>query len=147
MRGVADWVERHAARRPPFVGSSLGGFYATHLAERFGARAAMINPAVRPYVDLAPSLGVQTNLYTGEAFDVDAAHFDELRGWPWRASPGLSATSCSSRRATKCSTIATPSRSTAARRHTFAAAATIRSPISRMQIPAILRFAGGADAR
>ena len=59
MGAVADWVERHARpRAPTFVGSSLGGFYATHLAERFGARAAMINPAVRPYDDLAPWRGV-----------------------------------------------------------------------------------------
>ena len=61
------------------VGSSLGGFYATHLAERYGVRAVMINPAVRPYEDLEPYLGIQTNLYTGEAFEVTCTHLDELR--------------------------------------------------------------------
>jgi len=61
------------------VGSSLGGFYATHVAERFGTRAVMINPAVRPYDDLQPYLGTQTNLYTGETFEVTVAHFAELR--------------------------------------------------------------------
>lgn len=79
MRGVIEWVERNGHGDIAFVGSSLGGFYATHLAERFGARAAMINPAVRPYEALASSLGVQTNLYTGEAFEVTQAHMDELR--------------------------------------------------------------------
>jgi predicted esterase YcpF (UPF0227 family) len=79
VRGVTEWVERNAGGDVAFVGSSLGGFYATHLAERFGARAAMINPAVRPYEALATSLGVQTNLYTGEAFEVTRAHMDELR--------------------------------------------------------------------
>jgi predicted esterase YcpF (UPF0227 family) len=77
--GVIEWVEHHARDDVAFVGSSLGGFYATCLAERFGARAAMINPAVRPYEALAPSLGVQTNLYTGEAFEVTREHMDELR--------------------------------------------------------------------
>lgn len=67
-----------AARTLTFVGSSLGGFYAVHLAERFGARAVLINPAIRPYDDLAQFAGTQTNLYTGEAFEVTAAHFDEL---------------------------------------------------------------------
>jgi hypothetical protein len=62
-----------------FVGSSLGGYYATHLAERLGARAVMINPAVRPYEDLAPYKGAQANLYTGETFEVTDAHFVELR--------------------------------------------------------------------
>ena len=69
-----------AARGPvTVVGSSLGGFYATHVAERFGVRAVMVNPAVRPYDDLQPYLGLQTNLYTGEAFEVTVAHFAELR--------------------------------------------------------------------
>jgi uncharacterized protein len=61
------------------VGSSLGGYYATWLAERLGVRAALINPAVRPYDDLQPYLGVQTNLYSGEPFEVTVAHFAELR--------------------------------------------------------------------
>ena len=61
------------------VGSSLGGFYATHIAERFDVRAVIINPAVRPYLDLQPYLGIQTNLYTGEEFEVTVAHFGELR--------------------------------------------------------------------
>jgi len=62
-----------------FIGSSLGGFYATHLAERHGARAVLVNPAVQPHRDLAPYLGTQTNMYSGEKFEVTAAHFDELR--------------------------------------------------------------------
>lgn len=62
-----------------FVGSSLGGYYATWAAERLGARAVLVNPAVRPFDDLAPYRGRQVNLYTGEAFDVTDRHFDELR--------------------------------------------------------------------
>ncbi|MFO1303415.1 MAG: YqiA/YcfP family alpha/beta fold hydrolase [Burkholderiales bacterium] len=79
MRQVTDWVDAKARGDLTFVGSSLGGFYATFLAERYGARAVMINPAVRPYEALATSLGVQTNLYTGEAFEVTRSHMDELR--------------------------------------------------------------------
>jgi predicted esterase YcpF (UPF0227 family) len=62
-----------------FVGSSLGGFYATCAAERLRARAVVVNPAVRPYEDLAPYRGRQVNLYTGAQFDVTDAHFAELR--------------------------------------------------------------------
>jgi predicted esterase YcpF (UPF0227 family) len=61
------------------VGSSLGGFYATVAAERHGVRAALINPAVQPDVDLRAHAGLQTNMHTGAPFDVTAAHFDELR--------------------------------------------------------------------
>jgi predicted esterase YcpF (UPF0227 family) len=79
VAGVARWVEAHADAPLAFVGSSLGGYYATALAERFGARAVLVNPAVHPYDDLAPYVGSQTNLYTGRVFEVTPAHFDELR--------------------------------------------------------------------
>jgi predicted esterase YcpF (UPF0227 family) len=81
MQGVCAWLDRHApgGRDLTLVGSSLGGFYATWLAERRGARAVLINPAIRPHEDLRPYLGVQRNLYTGEEYEVTAAHFDELR--------------------------------------------------------------------
>jgi predicted esterase YcpF (UPF0227 family) len=62
-----------------FIGSSLGGFYATVAAERLGARAVLINPAVCPDEELRPHAGVQTNLHTGAAFEVTDAHFAELR--------------------------------------------------------------------
>ncbi len=79
IAGVVAWVDAHADPAAlTFIGSSLGGYYATHLAERFDARAAMINPTIRPYDDLQPWLGVQTNLYTGAEFEVLPAHFDEL---------------------------------------------------------------------
>lgn len=81
IRKVQDVVSREYRPGAPlaFVGSSLGGYYATHLAERLGARAVLINPAIRPYDDLEPYRGVQTNLYTGESFEVTDAHFAELR--------------------------------------------------------------------
>ena len=80
IANVVDWVRQHAEpSNLTFIGSSLGGYYATHLAERFGARAVLINPTTRPYDDLAAWRGVQTNLYTGESFEVTDAHFVELR--------------------------------------------------------------------
>lgn len=60
------------------VGSSLGGHYSTWLAERYGLRAALLNPAVRPHRQLSDFLGPQKNLYTGEAWDLTPAHLDEL---------------------------------------------------------------------
>jgi uncharacterized protein len=81
VAAVAAWVRAELPAGEPltFVGSSLGGFYATHLAEALDARAVLINPAVRPYDDLAPWAGPQTNLYTGDSFEVLPRHFDELR--------------------------------------------------------------------
>jgi uncharacterized protein len=61
------------------VGSSLGGYYAVHLAETYGLRAVLLNPAVNPLRDLGRYLGPQRNLYTGEPYELTTAHIDELR--------------------------------------------------------------------
>ncbi|MGH8729796.1 MAG: YqiA/YcfP family alpha/beta fold hydrolase, partial [Burkholderiales bacterium] len=62
-----------------FIGSSLGGYYATYIAERYRLKAALINPAVRPYQLLKNFLGPQKNLYTGEEFVVTENHLETLR--------------------------------------------------------------------
>jgi predicted esterase YcpF (UPF0227 family) len=80
MRDLRGWIEREApaGRDLTLIGSSLGGFYATHLAEQYGARAVLINPAIRPHDDLRPYLGPQGNPFTGEEYAVTPEHFDEL---------------------------------------------------------------------
>ena len=61
------------------VGSSLGGYYATWLAERHGLRAVLVNPAVVAPLALESFVGMQDNLYTGERFEFTHQHLDELR--------------------------------------------------------------------
>jgi predicted esterase YcpF (UPF0227 family) len=78
MRSVSAWVQTRSPALLTLVGSSLGGFYATHLAERYGTRAVLINPTVRPYEDLASHLGPQRNMYTGEEYELTLEHFAEL---------------------------------------------------------------------
>jgi predicted esterase YcpF (UPF0227 family) len=55
--GIARWP-RH---RMALVGSSLGGFYATVLAEMLDCPAALLNPAVDPARDLARHIGETTS--------------------------------------------------------------------------------------
>lgn len=70
---------RAAGLEPTVVGSSLGGYYATWLAERHDLRAVLINPAVVAPLSLEAYVGVQDNLYTGERFEFTRGHIDELR--------------------------------------------------------------------
>ncbi|WP_284155109.1 YqiA/YcfP family alpha/beta fold hydrolase [Sulfuricystis thermophila] len=65
--------------RVTLVGSSLGGFYATYLAERHGLRAVLVNPAVVAAIELERYLGPQTWLHSGESFEFTRAHIAELR--------------------------------------------------------------------
>ena len=75
-------VETELERRRPgpvtLVGSSLGGFYATHLAEKHGWKAVLVNPAVHAHILLRSALGPQTNWHSGEKWELTAAHLAEL---------------------------------------------------------------------
>ncbi len=64
---------------PTLVGSSLGGYYATCLAERHGLKAVLVNPAVLAPLSLSAYIGTQTHMYTGEPFDFTADHVEQLR--------------------------------------------------------------------
>ena len=77
MELVLTLVERYSGNLA-IVGSSLGGFYATWLAERFGCRAALINPAVDPLKDLDQHVGVTTAWHTGEPFEFKRDYIAEL---------------------------------------------------------------------
>jgi predicted esterase YcpF (UPF0227 family) len=72
-------IEKLTAGKPGvcFVGSSLGGFYATYLAELHDASAVLINPAIDPHVGLRAYLGPQKNLHTGEPYTLTEAHLKE----------------------------------------------------------------------
>ena len=62
------------------IGSSLGGFYATWVAQQTGCRAALLNPAIDPARDLAKYIGEQTSWHNPqERFFYRAEFADELR--------------------------------------------------------------------
>ena len=66
-------------RGAALVGSSLGGYYATWLAEKHGMKAVLLNPVVRPYELLAPLVGRQKRFHTGEEFEFTVQHVAELQ--------------------------------------------------------------------
>lgn len=62
------------------VGSSLGGYYATWLAQQYRVKAALVNPAVSPHLHLGEEfLGMHTNDYTGRQYELTLAHVDSIR--------------------------------------------------------------------
>jgi predicted esterase YcpF (UPF0227 family) len=71
-------AEQHAPDQLAIVGSSLGGFYATWLAERLGVRAVLINPSVDPTRNLANSIGVTTGWHSSEPFEFRQEYIGEL---------------------------------------------------------------------
>jgi predicted esterase YcpF (UPF0227 family) len=61
------------------IGSSLGGFYATALAQRLHCRAVVLNPAVDPARDLVRHIGQLQAWHSDEQFYFRAEYIDELR--------------------------------------------------------------------
>lgn len=78
-------VENRTRRSGPsdpkvvLIGSSLGGFYATWLAEQLGCRAVLLNPVVHAARDLSTQVGSHQGFHDGLPFDFLPEYVDELR--------------------------------------------------------------------
>jgi predicted esterase YcpF (UPF0227 family) len=77
---IAGWPQHAGYQSMAVIGSSLGGFYATAVAERTGCKAVLLNPAVEPARDLANYIGEQTAWHNpDEHFFFEPRFVDELR--------------------------------------------------------------------
>jgi uncharacterized protein len=72
--GIAAWPRESMA----VIGSSLGGFYATVIAEREGCPAVLLNPAVEPARDLEKYIGEITAWHSEDRFYFRREFIDEL---------------------------------------------------------------------
>jgi len=61
------------------MGSSLGGYFATYLAEKYQLPAVLVNPAVKPFELMLDYLGEQINPYTQECYQVKAQYIADLK--------------------------------------------------------------------
>lgn len=65
--------------RVNLMGSSLGGYYAIYLSERYNLPAVLINPSIKPYETLAAYTGRVTNFYDLSSFEWKDTHIEQLR--------------------------------------------------------------------
>ncbi|MYM68974.1 esterase [Pseudoduganella sp. FT55W] len=79
MELALSLIEGIPANELSIIGSSLGGYYATWLAERIGCKAVLLNPAVVPSLDLDKHVGVTTQYHSDEPFEFKREYIDELR--------------------------------------------------------------------
>lgn len=60
------------------IGSSLGGYYATYLADFFNLPAVLINPAVNAPYTLTKAIGYVNNYYDHSTFEWNIEHIEML---------------------------------------------------------------------
>lgn len=78
-RAIAQLQEAIAQlQQPVLIGSSLGGYYATYLAQQHHLKALLINPAVRPHLLFEDFTAEQENLYSGERWLLTESHMQAL---------------------------------------------------------------------
>jgi predicted esterase YcpF (UPF0227 family) len=75
LAAIGSWPRTSMA----VIGSSLGGFYATVLAEQLGCRCVLLNPAIEPARDLQKYIGEMTAWHSEERLFFRAEFVDELR--------------------------------------------------------------------
>lgn len=61
-----------------YIGSSLGGYFASYLAETYGGKAVLVNPAVKPFELFDEFMGPQFNPYTEQHYLVLPEHKSEV---------------------------------------------------------------------
>lgn len=73
-------VESLLPQKPCLMGSSLGGFWATWLVEKYDLRAVLINPAVKPWQFMPDYLEVDLKSYhTDDSYRLNAGHIEEIK--------------------------------------------------------------------
>ena len=61
------------------IGSSLGGYFANYLANKYQLHAVLINPAIKPFTLLEDYIGEQKNTYTNTIYQVTEQHMVDLK--------------------------------------------------------------------
>jgi len=80
IRQLEDIIQQVADNSTwSFIGSSLGGYFASYLAEKHQQLAVLINPAIKPFELLDDYIGQQENPYTGIIYHVTKLHITELK--------------------------------------------------------------------
>jgi len=72
---------RNSGHEAVLTGSSLGGYYATCLADKYDLKAVLINPAIKPYNTLAAHLGLNHSYYDLSNYEFTQQHINKLKDY------------------------------------------------------------------
>lgn len=76
---VESIIQKYGTQNLCLVGSSLGGYYATYLADKYAIKAVLVNPVVNAYETLLPAIGRVFVSYSSESFFWDLSLVESLK--------------------------------------------------------------------
>jgi len=79
MQEVCSFIDLQVYEKISVIGSSLGGYYATYLAEKYNCHASLLNPAIEPGRDLEKYIGEQKTWQGDDSFYFKPEYIDDLK--------------------------------------------------------------------
>jgi len=79
IQTLEEIIEAYGVEDVKLIGSSLGGYYALYLAQKYGLKTVLINPSIYPYKTLGKVLGEVPNYYDSSHFEWKASHLEMLK--------------------------------------------------------------------
>lgn len=76
---IESIFEQHQRDNIALIGSSLGGYLATKVAQQYNSKVVLVNPAVTPYNLLQIYAGEQVHPYTQQSYQIDHRYMTELK--------------------------------------------------------------------
>ena len=76
---VREHIDGQTFSTLSLMGSSLGGYYATHLGELYPSKVSLLNPAIEPARDLEKYIGEQKSWHQEEVFHFLPEYIQELQ--------------------------------------------------------------------
>lgn len=70
-----------------FIGSSLGGYFASYFSQKLKKKAVLINPAVHPLKDFEVHLGENENYSSGNKFNISSNDISFIRTLSYKKLP------------------------------------------------------------
>jgi len=75
---IETFIKKYQTR-VGLIGSSLGGYYAIYLSNKYNIKSVLINPSTKPIETLDKSRGYAPNFYDQSSFEWSKAHLEMLK--------------------------------------------------------------------
>ncbi len=80
IKTLEELIESYS-RDVKLIGSSLGGFYAVYLAQKYSLKTVLLNPSIFPYKTLKNYMGNAPTFYDNSSFSWSEKHINMLENY------------------------------------------------------------------